>query len=57
LSLWPRNLAAVNAEIREFVRPYDRMIEKRMQHIAIKSLTGIDMYVDGLLVDWISRMP
>jgi hypothetical protein len=50
-------LGRSNVEIREFVRPYDRMIEKRMQHIAIKSLTGIDMYVDGLLVDWLSPTP
>jgi hypothetical protein len=49
-------LGRSDADIRELLRPYDRLIEKRMHHIAINTMTGIDMYVDKLLSDWASRM-
>jgi hypothetical protein len=48
-------LGRSNAEIRELLRPYDRMIEKRMRYIANDTVTGVDIYVDRLLSDWSSR--
>jgi hypothetical protein len=49
-------LGRSNAEIRELLSPYDRLIENRMRHIANDAVTGFDVYVDRLLSDWSSRM-
>lgn len=49
-------LGRSDAEIHELLRPYKGLIQNRMHHIAVNTLTGIDMYVDELFSDWASRM-